>query len=345
VFSTYERCALRPPISRRIGGGTRSNGHAAETVAEVLSSRRQPNGRGREAQRASTAVRRNSVAIAVAIALLVSARPSGDAPAVERTRQYLKHWQQALSAVVAEERYTQTLREWPYGRNFVTARNRSTLRELVSDVLLIHVPRDDAWLLFRDVLSVDGKIVQDREQRFDDLFRRSDVDVLASARAIADEGARYNLGQLARNLNTPTSALIFLEPAYRESVRWKEQERVRLDGVPVTTLAFEQRRAPFAIRSIDGRPQPASGRFWVVPDTGRIVRSVLELRTSSRTGARSSTRIEAHFGPVAGIDEWAPLVMEERYEAEFRTQAEDLTGRAIYTKHRVFRTGARVIVP
>lgn len=294
---------------------------------------------------------RHAAALAL-IAVWCSAAPSAQRPgtrgALELVRAYADAWRGALAAVVAEERYTQTLVEWPGGRFRSVAGRRITERRLVSDVLLMRAPDRDAWLMFRDVFAVDGAPVRDRQHRFDDLFVRPGADVVTSARRIADESARFNLGHFQRNINTPATTLVFLDAAYAESTTWKGPKVTTLDGRQAWELSFEQRRAPFAIRTPEGRPHPASGRIWVEPESGRIVQTELEVRSrdprSRNRVITSVARLEAWFGPVPGIGPWVPLRMEDSLDARGLID-ERITGIAFYSNHRLFQTAVRIITP
>jgi hypothetical protein len=291
---------------------------------------------------------------AIAFAIVFSAPASSTAQRIDagdaaaRARQYLAAWKPSLAAIVAEERYRQTLQRFPIDRDVVAGPVVTTTRDLVSDVLLVRAGQ--AWLMFRDVMTVDGVAVHDRHRRFDDLFKSPDSNLVASARRIADEGARYNLGRLFRNLNTPTTALVYLEEAYASSVRWRDAKRIDLDGTPAIELAFNQNRAPYAIRSPNGDPQAARGRLWIEATSSRILRTELEIHGRAAV-EESSVRpnmprnfftITSRFGPVPGLDAWVPLSMEDSYEVEGRAE-ERMKGSASYTNHRLFQTSARIV--
>jgi hypothetical protein len=288
-------------------------------------------------------------ALALTLIGFTAASPSAQrldtSSALKLTRAYLKKWQQSLAAVVAEEHYTQTMRD---GRSL-----GETTRTLVSDVLLVHAAGEDGWLLFRDVLTVDDEAVRDRQRRFDQLFVRPDANLVATARKIADEGARYNLGRVFRNLNTPIATLVFLADKYTASVRWQSPKRVDLDGSPALELAFEQKRAPFAVRSLDGKPQPASGRIWIEPASGQVRQTELLIvenafdisRPNLARIARTRVVIGARFGPVAHLDVWVPLRMTEDYIVSSDVVLERMDGQALYSNHRQFQTSARIVKP
>jgi hypothetical protein len=269
--------------------------------------------------------------------LLVALAPPGpkvDArQVVARARQYLIEWQQQLAAIVAEEHYEQQVLELPAAEQFA----RSSVRRLESEVLLIRSPAGGVWLSFRDVMVVDDVPVRDRRHRFDELFSSPNSKVIASARRIADESARYNVGRWTRNVNTPTTTLIFLNPEYADNTTFRRDADEELHGTAVAVIRFDQRRAPFAIRQLDGTPQPASGRIWVEADSGRILRTSLNIQAQATAG-----RVTVDFGRVSGLDVMVPFRMEDEYQMR---DIEHVRGVAVYSNHRRFQTGARLIVP
>lgn len=273
--------------------------------------------------------------------------------AVKLARTYLDEWEQALASIVAEEHYTQALDEWPEGRSrlghFIESRSpRQSTRRLVSDVLFVRAWHDSEWLMFRDVLMVDAKSVRDRQRRFDALFVRPDADVIANARRIADESARYNLGQLTRNVNTPVTALIFLRSRFAESTRFSAKAG-EVNGTPAWELSFEQNASPFAIHTPEGQPRPASGRIWITPGAGRILKTevtmtgtIATLRARGLVPLRTRAQVVSKYGAVAGLDVWVPLRMDEDYGVSGAVD-ETLRAEAIYTNHRQFRTSVRIV--
>ena len=288
------------------------------------------------------------ILVPVLVAASVAHAPSAAVPPVPKpkdaaalARSYVDAWQPALGAIVAEERYGQTLTTWD------THRSTRVDRTLVSDVLLVQAPRSDVWMLFRDVMTVDGEPVRDREQRFEALFVTPGRDVIPTASRIAGESARYNLGSVARTLNTPAAALIFLRGPFVGSTKWQRVAVEEVDGRSAWKLTFEQTKAPFAIRTATGRGQPASGHFWLEAGTGRLLRTAIECWImASPRDPRVHVRVSAAFGPVPSLDVWVPLRMSERYEVWRRGERrmiERLEAEATYTNHRRFQTGARLV--
>ena len=57
--------------------------------------------------------------------------------------------------------------------------------EMVSDVLIVQVPGTAEWVPFRDVFTIDGKPVRDREERLTKLFLEPTESTVARARSHA----------------------------------------------------------------------------------------------------------------------------------------------------------------
>src|SRR5215218_5224589 len=158
-----------------------------------------------------------AAAFIVASAILVAAEEPIDV-VIGRAVKYVEGYQRDFAMVVSEERYVQEARYPPAGRG-TDLIERTVLR---SDFLLV---RDDVagWVPFRDVFERDGMPVRDRDERLSKLFLNDTGSALEQARRIVDESARYNVGNLNRNVNLPTLALVFLTAAHRERFRFSQE--------------------------------------------------------------------------------------------------------------------------
>jgi hypothetical protein len=281
---------------------------------------------------------RHALTLALSLAAFGAAPPGGVSTrdAVAIVRQYLTRWQVELAAVVAEEHYEQRRSVWSgIGRSqfWREIQTRSTR----SDVLLLRAPAQDAWLAFRDVFEVDNRAVRDREQRFDELFRTPSAQVATDARRIADESARFNLGTTLRNVNSPTTALVFLQSPYVETVKWSLDSDARRNDVRVWSLEFTQDRPPYAVSEHEGRPVRATGRLWIEPGSGRIVETEVLLQSRSIT-----SRVNTRYAAMTSEPVFVPVTMKDEYEMPRR---ERVAGTAKYINHRLFQTGGRVVGP
>lgn len=239
---------------------------------------------------------------------------------------YLAGYDTKFSAVVSDERYLQTI----LGPSTTIV----STRELRSEVLLVNAGRA-GWLCYRDVYAVDGKQVRGRTSRVMTLFvKPSENDVIQAAR-IREEGARFNLGSIRRTINEPTLALSFLRPEHQPRSSFEVAGGETIAGQRTRILKFREHTSPRLIDSGDG--SPASGRFWIDADTGRIVRTELLLSSYDVRGVVTVT-----FGPsdkLAGL--WVPLKMEEHYAGG---SAQTLRCTATYENFRQFKVDASTII-
>jgi hypothetical protein len=284
---------------------------------------------------------RHAAAVALIVLAAAAARAAEDVPprhALALAMKYFGRWHDTLASLVADEDYTQELRRYRQGSSGTPVPLAPIARQLHSEMLLLRAPAEGLWLSFRDVISVDGKAIADRQTRFETLFSGPEATIRTTAERIAAEGARYNLGRLGRTINTPIAPLVLLQPRYAASTTWTLKTNQRLDGRTVWILSFDQRKPPYAVVVRGDVPYPSSGRFWLEPGTGRIFQGELSVR-----GGPSISRVLVRFGPVATIQEgWVPVRLEEEYDVR---RVERLHGVATYSNHRLFRTGARIVTP
>ena len=169
--------------------------------------------------------------------------------------EYVVEYGRALTSVLAEETYAQRL---------VWRRDQSVKQErkLESEIAFVRLVDSTEWLTFRNVLSVDDAAIPDANGRLERLFRGSPASLLAQARLIASESARFNIGPIARDINVPTTALHFVHPKHRPNCRFNKEREEVLDGERVWVIRFRERERGSLIRGTDGRtcrPSDVSG--------------------------------------------------------------------------------------
>jgi len=276
---------------------------------------------------------RTSVGVGAALfALLIvpttraAAQQSEASTVLARSAAYLESYERAFSVVVSEEIYTQELQidPRPTTRSFgidQTIRKERTLR---SDVLQTSIGQRE-WVAFRDVYDVDGKVVRDRDTRLQKLFVDTPAQALEQARRIVAESARFNLGTLRRDINVPTMALTYLRGSNQTRSTFTVGGRKDLGGVPSVVLDFKEHAKPTIIRAADA-DLPATGHFWIEPESGRVLKS--EVSIADR---RSSAKITVTYGAVPKLTVWAPVLMIEEY-----TGPETIRAKATYSHFRQF---------
>jgi hypothetical protein len=273
---------------------------------------------------------RYPVCVLVALTLVVplhGERELGQPAILGLARAYVERFIDALSEVVAEERYSQEA-EWP--------RRKRTLR---SDFVVARDPGAKRWYTFREVLEVDGKPVQEaREGRLARLMADPSADTLRKAQEITAAGLRYNVENIG-TVNNPLLAMSFLQAEYSHRFRFTVGGREKKLGPAVRRVEFEEVHIP-TVLTVDGnRDLPAYGVMWIDEGTGRIVKTELRLgekpavstgHTSSSLGWAPPTTIATTFGfdEDLGID--VPLEMRDRYPF----QRNEIKGVATYGSFR-----------
>jgi hypothetical protein len=286
---------------------------------------------------------------ALALVTALAARGHAQADTVEtvvaRAAAYVAGFERQLSSVVAEEHYVQDWTALPRGSRLLSGRRH---RELASDLLLVKPSGGDGWMQFRDVFEVDRTPVRDRNERLVTLFLQPAHSVETQIARILDESARYNIGNIQRTVNTPVFPLAFLEPVNQPRFRFfrtKDQipltARTDAPGTSASVPAFrvstdvwvvryEEVRRNTMIRTTNLRDLPSHGRFWIEPDTGRVLMS--EIVAEDRA-VRATIDVSYQSEPLLGL--LLPIEMRERYED--RRNGSLVVGRATYGKFRQFQ--------
>jgi hypothetical protein len=275
--------------------------------------------------------------LSIALSQVVS-QPVDKDQLLSRLSRYLSDYEQAFSNVVCEEHYTQRAR----------VENGWQTRQLRSEVALIRTKGDD-WRLFRDVLSVDGIRVRDRDERLEKLFGDADRNASAEALRITEESARYNIGGVDRTLNVPTLALIFLRQDNQARSSFTIASRAKGTGREVAELRFAEKRDSRMIYTTDRAA--ASGRAWVDTTDGTVHGT--ELRILSE-GTLANIDVTYKHDDKLGL--LVPDVMTETYRTggrgadtgirSFDKRATELDlvldGSAVYSSCRRFSVTTRI---
>ncbi len=277
----------------------------------------------------------------VAAALVASAGPKAQAPSLdevlEKTAIYVADFRKQLSEIVAEETYRQEIAATARINNAYIS---NTPRLLKSDLLLIKPADADRYVELRDVFEVDGKPVRERQSRLEALLRDPSAQAGTSIQSIITDSARYNIGSITRNINTPLMSLQFLEASNQSRFQFKHVEKPKAvfkDGqaaeqTPVFrvstemwTIEYQERRRNTIIRSLEGRDRPAHGRFWINPSNGSVLISEMIVDGG---GVVATITVSYQSEPVMGF--LVPIEMRETYIR----YGERISGRAEYSQFR-----------
>jgi hypothetical protein len=270
--------------------------------------------------------------LATAAPMVAAERPTLD-QVLARLTDYLTTYERTLVAVVAEEKYEQslTIAAAKKGAPPITEH-----RALTSDFALARMQEDTAWMGFRDTFSVNGQPVRDREARLERLLSAGSRDGFAQAQAMSRENSRYNVGEdlVTRTINVPTMVLGLIRNRSRFTFRKNGEET--LDGRLTWMVAYKERERPTLIRTPNGRNQPVSGLVWIVPETGEILKTSL---TAAADRMNARTLIIVEYRPDIRLGTLVPVHMIESY----RTSNASISADATYSNFRRFETSARII--
>ena len=273
-------------------------------------------------------MRRLQLALMAAALLHAALRAQGAPSLVDvlaRMRSSLVTYGERYSATIATERYAQTsgLANDPLYKQAL----------LESDFGIVRVPGVGQWIGLRDVYRVNGRAVADRQDRLAHLFAKPLDAAVAQADRIIEESARFNIGQVRRTINNPAIVLKLLDPANEFRFRFSKAGEETQDGVRVWVLGFFEQTIPTLIHSSQGDDEPAQGRVWVEPISGRLRRADITFRNSAPGMRAFRASISLTFQEDSKLHMWLPARMVERYEG---SNIDFVGGEATYTDYRQF---------
>jgi hypothetical protein len=283
--------------------------------------------------------------MALAAARPVVADEPSLATVLQRAAAYVADFHRQLSSIVAEECYIQ---DWKT-KSLGLIQDRGTAdvqhRVLLSDLLLVKPGGDAGWMEFRDVFDVDGRPVHERSERLVKMFLEPSPSTARQISRILNESARFNIGDIDRNVNTPVFPLQFLEAANQPRFRFKQTgdrqpkttgaTAVSNDGAfrvstEVWTIAYDERQSGTLIKTAERKDLPSHGRFWIEPASGRVLMS--ELAVENRD-IKAIIDVSFQSEPLLGM--LVPIEMRERYDG--KRSHSIVEGHATYGKFRQFQ--------
>lgn len=269
------------------------------------------------------------LAVLLLAAISLQSTPTLDT-ALSRLDKYLSEYEPRLSRVIADEEMTQTRP----ARSNVASPFR---HQLESEVAFVRLPGDGAWLGYRRVKSVNGRPVNQSNERLLELLARGPDEQLRAA-TLARESARHNLGE-PRTTNVPILPLEFLHPRNRARLTFALQTRQRINGRFLRRISFEETQRPTLVRGVADEDLLSYGSAWVEEDTGRVIEA--EVRTFAPLvgkGARDAV-IRVWFMEHAGLGLLVPSRMQEIFAIGGDRGRSD----ARYSNFRAFGTSARIV--
>ena len=294
--------------------------------------------------------RKAAIALAVVFSCApISAQEPSATDLMARVGAYAAAYGEKSSVVVAQESYTQQ----------VTVEGAADVVrpiKLVAEFAIVKL-QGGGWTGFRDVVEYNGEKVQDRNDRLMSLLTGQSASISEATR-IANESARFNVGPISRNFNTPTAALFFFLPENLERFTFTRKGSKTIDGVKTVEIAYKETKTPTLVTTRAGRNVPLEGTLWVSED-GTVIRTRMHMEkfadmqaapdqaaprmgpptnAASNNGGReaiateraragsmdsrpidSSADIEVTYKKPDGIDLWLPSQMTELYEGPIQS--------------------------
>jgi len=267
-------------------------------------------------------------ALAAAAASPVRAGGTSLNDVLRRAGAYVRQFEKDFSAIITDEQYEQN-----YSRD--TLHEHRSLR---SEMLFMRLPGQGlSWLTARNVLDVDGRAVPDSHDRLERAIKGTSGALVERLHSVADEGARFNLGNVFRNFNDPNLALLFFDPDYQRRFRFHLGDEEDVSGVRARRVSFKETESPTVIRQLTRKNLFTSGAAWIHVEDGVVMRTELSATADGRLEV--SLRVDYQRDPK--LEMWIPARMVERYVK--RREREEIACTATYSNPRRFETSGRVI--
>ena len=305
------------------------------------------------------------VFLAVAIgAIAFSSTLSSQVPSLDdvlkRAREAVLRYEQQAALLLADEQCDQKAFETtgeksnaPYSYTGETVRvDPRGRRKWRAELAMIRTSELTAkgypWTEFRDIVSVDGRQLPDRADRLSKLFLQEKEWTLQRARTIADESARFNIGTVARHVNTPAVPLLVLHPVNAKRFSFEQTGREKVDATATWKINFQEKLAPTLITAGDTDYCPAAGSFWIDAETGEVVRALL--RCSPMRSPEAVNEITVTYRRDAKLGMRLPAEMVEHPENMSGKTSWGgagkvwVEGKCTYSNFRRFETTAKMIL-
>ncbi len=272
--------------------------------------------------------------------LLTAAIAISTRDAVKAAAKYVKEYKQDLTSVVADEIYTQEIRE-----QVPLDSSMPRTRTMKSEIFFMFASEAHGWMAIRDVAAVDGEPADDGPDVRHALRTLPPYDV---AESLKRYNSRFNLGRIFRNFNEPTLSLRVLDDDHRDRFSFDRKQEERKGDSLLVTLAFSEKRTPTLIRGATKGNVFSKGELILDAATGRVTRTTF-------TGKIGPVEMELTTVYAADdrLDMWVPVLFRERYQysgtadgANGRSGAaerEEIVCEAKYSNFRRFETSARIV--
>ena len=187
----------------------------------------------------------------------------------------------------------------------------------------------EGWMPFRDAYEVKGAKVRNRNERLLKLFEGGDQERFEKAAKLNEATASHNLGNVARTINIPTLAMMFLHPRVNERFEFTDEGEETIAGRVLRRAAYREVARPTLIKTTRGRDLALTGHIWIDPFTGTVVKTDLNAADPAVRCAITVT-----YRKDDALDFWVPSQMDEYYKAAL--SLDEVLATATYSNVRRF---------
>jgi len=284
------------------------------------------------------------VVIALGLSVAVQAQlgntpGSGFTTIIGSAMRYVMAYEQKFTLLAADETYVQELQRPPNPGDNLSRTNPGggmraggTMSRLVikSDFLLVQLGGDgEGWMPFRDAYEVKGAKVRNRDERLLKLFQGDDQERFEKAAKFNEATSGHNLGNVARTINIPTLAMMFLHPRVNERFEFSDEGEETIAGRVLRRAAYREVARPTLIKTTRGRDLALTGHLWIDPFTGTVVKTDLNAADPAVRCAITVT-----YRKDDALDFWVPSQMDEYYKAAL--SLDEVLATATYSNVRRF---------
>jgi hypothetical protein len=268
----------------------------------------------------------------------VGAQPgSGFTTVLSSAMRYAMNYEQRFFLLAADEHYVQELQRPPNpGSNLSRANPGGGMQGggaisqqiIKSDFLLVQLGGDgEGWMPFRDTYEVKGRKLRERDDRLLKLFTSADKDRFEKAARLSEASTKHHLGNVARTINIPTLAMMFLHPRVNERFEFTDGGEENIGGRILRKVVYKEVARPTLIKTTRGRDLALTGLMWVDPFSGTVVKTELNAADPA-----VRCQVTVTFRRDEALDLWVPEKMDEYYKANLAV--DDILATATYTNVR-----------
>jgi len=269
----------------------------------------------------------------ILLAVLLAVQDPTLEDVLKRATDYVTKYEAELGNLIGSEEYVQNA-AWTSSGGRMSLITKRQQRRTSSDFLILQVGPE--WTGLRKVNWVDGSRVKEEQPNFEDAFDTSPAGNMKRLKSLTDESARYNIGDVYRAINLPTFALSVMRKEFVSHVEFEKTGTERINGVLTWEVRFRETVGPTLVRG-KTRELLSSGKLWIQPETGNILKTELEVENPYDNPERIRARIVVTYSQGKKVNMLVPDLMQEHYEFGGNT----IDCRASYTNFRPFEVDVK----